>query len=274
MTESPRKVLGEVDGVLLTGGGDVDPVFYGEDRHPLTDDAEPGRDEFEIDLARRAMTDDVPLLAICRGAQVLNVAAGGTLVQDIPSAVESGLTHAVKEPKNLDCHEIEVVAGTRLSSVLGRQRRRRLQLPRQQPASPVGRQDRQRPRRQRPRRRRRRRSDRKTRRRVLHRRAVASGELLGVGRVPAALRRVRRCGVAEPVTRRGSEDPRRHIRDSGPPSRHPWRPGLQTRVTNTPSDSTCGVFGNRSKAVSDASSYPPSTRRRASRAIVAGSHDT
>jgi len=54
VTESPRKVLNEVDGLLLTGGGDVDPVFYGEDRHPLTDDAEPGRDEFEIDLARRA----------------------------------------------------------------------------------------------------------------------------------------------------------------------------------------------------------------------------
>jgi putative glutamine amidotransferase len=65
------------------------------------------------------MTGDVPLLAICRGAQVLNVAAGGTLVQDIPSAVTSELTHAVSEPKNLDCHDIEIVDGSRLSSVLG-----------------------------------------------------------------------------------------------------------------------------------------------------------
>ena len=119
VTESPRAVLAEVDGVLLTGGGDVDPVFYGEDRHPLTHDAEPGRDEFEIDLARRAMSADVPLLAICRGAQVLNVAAGGTLVQDIPSAVTSDLSHAVNEPKNLDCHAVEIVAGTQLSAVLG-----------------------------------------------------------------------------------------------------------------------------------------------------------
>jgi putative glutamine amidotransferase len=119
VTESPRAVLAEVDGVLLTGGGDVDPVFYGEERHPLTYDAEPGRDEFEIDLARRAMTADVPLLAICRGAQVLNVAAGGTLLQDIPSAVTSNLSHAVNEPKNLDCHDIEIVAGTKLSAVLG-----------------------------------------------------------------------------------------------------------------------------------------------------------
>jgi putative glutamine amidotransferase len=121
VTESPRKVLGEIDGLLLTGGGDVDPAFYGEDRHPLTDDAEPGRDEFEIDLARRAMSGGVPLLAICRGAQVLNVAAGGTLVQDIPSSVESELSHSVKEPKDLACHAISIVAGTKLSSVLGGQ---------------------------------------------------------------------------------------------------------------------------------------------------------
>ena len=119
VTESPRAVLSEVDGVLLTGGGDVDPVFYGEERHPSTHDAEPGRDEFEIDLARRAMTGDVPLLAICRGAQVLNVAAGGTLVQDIPSALASDLSHAVNEPKNLECHDIAIVAGTKLSAVLG-----------------------------------------------------------------------------------------------------------------------------------------------------------
>jgi putative glutamine amidotransferase len=119
VTESPRKVLNEVDGLLLTGGGDVDPVFYGEDRHPLTDDAEPGRDEFEIDLARRAMSENVPLLAICRGAQVLNVAAGGTLVQDIPSALETELSHSMTEPKDLECHEIDVVAGSKLSAVLG-----------------------------------------------------------------------------------------------------------------------------------------------------------
>ena len=119
VTESARQVLAEIDGVLLTGGGDVDPVFFGEERHPLTHDAEPGRDEFEIDLARRAMNDNVPLLAICRGAQVLNVAAGGTLVQDIPSAVETGLAHSVNEPKNLDCHDINILAGTRLSDVLG-----------------------------------------------------------------------------------------------------------------------------------------------------------
>ena len=121
VSESPRQVLQEVHGLLLTGGGDVDPAFYGEVRHPLTEDAEPGRDEFEIDLARRAMTDNVPMLAICRGAQVMNVAAGGTLVQDIPSAIASGLSHAVPEPKNVDCHDIAIEPDSRLADALGPQ---------------------------------------------------------------------------------------------------------------------------------------------------------
>jgi putative glutamine amidotransferase len=117
--ESPRSVLNEVDGVLLTGGGDVDPAFYGEQRHDSVEDAEPGRDEFEIDLARRAISDDVPLLAICRGSQILNVAAGGHLVQDIPSSIETALSHRVAEPKNAECHDISVVPGSRLASALG-----------------------------------------------------------------------------------------------------------------------------------------------------------
>jgi putative glutamine amidotransferase len=119
VSESPRKVLDEIDGLLLTGGGDVDPVLYGEDRHPTTDDAEPGRDEFEIDLARRAMAGDMPLLAICRGAQVLNVAAGGTLVQDIPSLVTSDLSHSITEPKSADAHAVTVAPGSRLEQALG-----------------------------------------------------------------------------------------------------------------------------------------------------------
>jgi putative glutamine amidotransferase len=119
VTESPRKVLTEIDGLLLTGGGDIDPVFYREDRHPATYDAEPGRDEFEIDLARRAIAANLPTLAICRGIQVLNVAAGGTLIQDIPSTVASGLAHRVSEPTNLKCHDISIERGTMLARILG-----------------------------------------------------------------------------------------------------------------------------------------------------------
>jgi putative glutamine amidotransferase len=119
VTESAKKVIGEVDGVLLTGGGDVDPAFYGEARHASVYDAEPGRDEFEIDLARRAMEANVPLLAICRGTQVLNVAAGGSLVQDIPATVTTGLRHSIPHPKNEVAHQVTVVAGSKLHQALG-----------------------------------------------------------------------------------------------------------------------------------------------------------
>jgi len=119
VSESPRKLLNELDGILLTGGGDVDPVLYGESRHDTVEDAEPGRDEFEIDLATRAVAEDVPLLAICRGAQVLNVAAGGTLVQDIPSQVSSDLPHTIQEPKNAVAHDVRITPGSRLERALG-----------------------------------------------------------------------------------------------------------------------------------------------------------
>jgi putative glutamine amidotransferase len=119
VSESPRKVLDEIDGVLLTGGGDVDPVLYGEDRDPTVEDAEPGRDEFEIDLVRRAMSADVPVLGICRGSQVLNVAAGGSLVQDIPSAVRSDLAHTLREPKHAIAHAISITPGSHLQQALG-----------------------------------------------------------------------------------------------------------------------------------------------------------
>lgn len=118
LDEDPGRVVEGIDGLLLTGGGDVDPAIYGERRHPSVEDAEPGRDAFEIELARRALNVDLPTLAICRGAQVLNVAAGGTLVQDIPSAVGSTLAHTVRKPDEV-AHTVKVVNGSRLERALG-----------------------------------------------------------------------------------------------------------------------------------------------------------
>lgn len=116
--EDPGRVVEDVDGLVLTGGGDIDPTIYGERRHPSVADAEPGRDAFEIELAKRALDADLPTLAICRGAQVLNVAAGGTLVQDIPSAVASTLAHTVQKPDEV-AHTVEVLKGSRLERALG-----------------------------------------------------------------------------------------------------------------------------------------------------------
>jgi putative glutamine amidotransferase len=83
----PDQLLDRVDGLILAGGRDIDPAAYGSEAHPETDDPRTERDEFEIALARRAMERDMPLLGICRGMQLMNVARGGTLVQDLPEHV-------------------------------------------------------------------------------------------------------------------------------------------------------------------------------------------
>jgi putative glutamine amidotransferase len=90
------RVLDLVDGLLLTGGADFDPTRYGDDTlHPQTYGVDARRDEFEIDLIRGAIDRDIPILGICRGIQALNVALGGTLIQDIPDQVpaDAGIAH-------------------------------------------------------------------------------------------------------------------------------------------------------------------------------------
>ncbi len=82
----PQGLLKDLDGLVLSGGGDVDPALFGEAPHPAYSPAEEGRDAAEIALVHAALESKTPVLAICRGIQVLNVAAGGTLVQDIPTA--------------------------------------------------------------------------------------------------------------------------------------------------------------------------------------------
>lgn len=116
--ELPKHILARVDGIMLTGGGDVDPEAYGEARHATFVAAESGRDAFELDLARAAVASGIPLLAICRGMQVLNVAMGGTLIQDIPSQVPGALQHSVPEPRFSIAHEVWVGSNSRLSALL------------------------------------------------------------------------------------------------------------------------------------------------------------
>jgi len=110
-----------LDGLVLTGGGDIEPARFGEARHPKTEEVAPARDELEIGLTHRALADNVPLFAICRGIQVLNVALGGTLVQDIPSERPGPIAHAQTEPRHQGTHAVKVMGeGTRLGRVLGR----------------------------------------------------------------------------------------------------------------------------------------------------------
>jgi putative glutamine amidotransferase len=87
--DASAAILDAIDGLILSGGADLDPASYGADPHPATDPPRPERDRFELALARGAVERDLPLLGICRGMQTLNVALGGTLVQHLPDLVGS-----------------------------------------------------------------------------------------------------------------------------------------------------------------------------------------
>jgi putative glutamine amidotransferase len=110
-----------LDGVLLTGGGDIAPARFTEDPpHPTVDGVSTARDRLEIEVTERALHDGRPLLAICRGIQVLNVALGGSLVQDIASEHPKALVHAQTAPRTQATHPVKVmVEHTRLGATLG-----------------------------------------------------------------------------------------------------------------------------------------------------------
>lgn len=113
------EALDSCDGVLLTGGADVDPREYGnEARHSTVTTVDPARDRYELELTRLVLAREVPLLAICRGVQVLNVAAGGTLVQDLPSMRPSPVAHKPGGDPTALAHPISVVPDSRLHSLL------------------------------------------------------------------------------------------------------------------------------------------------------------
>lgn len=112
-------LLDRVDGLLLSGGVDVDPALYGQAPHPRLGRVERRRDDFEIALVREALRRDVPVLGICRGQQVLNVATGGTLVQDIPSTLAKAVDHDATGPRGRRSHDVAITRGTRLWEILG-----------------------------------------------------------------------------------------------------------------------------------------------------------
>ena len=108
--------IGECRGLLLTGGSDVDPQLYGETAVPETEPPDPVRDAVEGALIDQALGRDLPLLAICRGMQILNVHLGGSLVQHLPTAA-----HHVRRTKDrsLPAHQVTIEAGTRLAAIAG-----------------------------------------------------------------------------------------------------------------------------------------------------------
>ncbi len=114
--------LDRIDGLLLTGGDDVHPRLYGEAPHPRLDLVDERRDRFEIALLRAARERGMPVLGICRGIQVMNVALGGDLYQDLPSQADGAVGHAQRTLDEGPWHDVEVRRGTRLLEILGEAR--------------------------------------------------------------------------------------------------------------------------------------------------------
>lgn len=112
-------LLDRIDGLVLSGGADLDPELYAQAPHPKLRRVDRRRDDFELALVRLALERDLPTLAICRGQQVLNVALGGTLVQDIPSTIKGAMQHDAPGRRSRRSHPVEMLAGSRLREILG-----------------------------------------------------------------------------------------------------------------------------------------------------------
>jgi putative glutamine amidotransferase len=111
-------VLARLDGLILSGGGDIDPASYGAVRDPACGPANTGRDNAEFELARQALDEALPLLGICRGLQVINVVLGGTLIQHLPEVVGHD-GHSPEESRH-GSHKVSVASESQLAQLLGR----------------------------------------------------------------------------------------------------------------------------------------------------------
>ena len=116
--ENARELIEDLDGLLLAGGDDCDPAVYGETPHPSVEPMDPRRQANDFTLARAARERGIPTLGICLGVQVMNVAAGGTLIQDIASSIDTEIDHA-SEPTDRHRHEVFIEANTHLANILG-----------------------------------------------------------------------------------------------------------------------------------------------------------
>jgi len=115
-------LLACLDGLLLPGGVDMQPSRYGEEKHPLTEEADPQLDQFELSLTSWALKEDIPILGICRGMQVINVALGGSLYQDLSDQYPSSIRHSQRDlPRTHLSHHIIVEPGSQVESLLGTQ---------------------------------------------------------------------------------------------------------------------------------------------------------
>jgi putative glutamine amidotransferase len=118
-------IYDELDAVFLPGGADIDPLTYGAKPHPLCDKTDRERDRVEVSLAKWSLEEDKPVLGVCRGMQLINVAAGGTLYQDIAAELPGAIKHdyfpfgSNNFSRDYLAHDVSVNAGTRLAQLVG-----------------------------------------------------------------------------------------------------------------------------------------------------------
>jgi putative glutamine amidotransferase len=118
-SDDPGPWIELLDGLIITGGADVDPGAYGAEPHPKTKGSVPERDAFEIALARAALEADLPLLGVCRGMQVMNVARGGTLIQHLPDDVGHEDHRRVMGSFDHADHDVRLTSGSLAERVAG-----------------------------------------------------------------------------------------------------------------------------------------------------------
>ena len=121
--EDVKQVVGMLDGLLLSGGNDINPMLFNEEPHTHLGEVSPSRDSCELELAREMLAADKPILGICRGLQILNVAVGGTVYQDLHQQNEGPLLqHAQKAPNTHASHFVQLTKGSMLEEIAGSER--------------------------------------------------------------------------------------------------------------------------------------------------------
>lgn len=114
---NPSAILESVDGLIFSGGGDLDPATYHGPQHPAIGMVDPHRDSFEIALSQLALDSDIPLLGICRGVGVLNVASGGSLITHIPDEFGESVMHSVQSTPSIE-HLVQIEPHSRLAKIV------------------------------------------------------------------------------------------------------------------------------------------------------------
>lgn len=121
--EMMKQAANMIDGLYLTGGNDIDPTLFGEEPHPKLGEINPIRDYYELGLVKQILEMDKPVLAVCKGIQILNIAMGGDMYQDIYSQIDrSLLQHSQKAPIDHGSHFMDIVESSLLYNIIGKDR--------------------------------------------------------------------------------------------------------------------------------------------------------